>query len=104
MNLKDAIQADIKRVFLNTDEFAEIHTLDGEPFTCIRKDNSYVQSGGERLGIYLQKTVIIIDQSDIANVPVEGQRLNVDGENLYVEGVELKSGVLNIILSANKAY
>jgi hypothetical protein len=104
MNLKEAMLADRDKVFLNPNEFAEKHTLDGEEYDCIVMTNGYVQSSGERLGVYVQKTTVIINQDYIPEIPVEGQRINLDGSYLYVEGCDIKSGILNIILSANQAY
>ena len=38
MALKDRIPKDNHRVFMNTDHFAETHTWNGIPFTCVPDD------------------------------------------------------------------
>lgn len=50
MGLKDKIQDDLFRVFMNEDHFASVHTWNGVPFTCVtdeeaalkRKNNNVV--------------------------------------------------------------
>lgn len=38
MALKDRIQRDNHAIFMNTDHFAETHTWNGVPFTCVPDD------------------------------------------------------------------
>lgn len=38
MALKDRIRTDNHHVFMNTDHFADTHTWNGRPFTCVMDD------------------------------------------------------------------
>ena len=40
MPLKDRIQADVKRVFMNHSHFAEYHTWNGRRFQCVTDDET----------------------------------------------------------------
>ena len=40
MALKDRIQADVKRVFMNHSHFAEYHTWNGRRFQCVTDDET----------------------------------------------------------------
>ena len=43
LSFKDCIAADIQNVFLNQEEFAEIHTVDGKPMGVILDDDGLQQ-------------------------------------------------------------
>ena len=38
MALKDRIPRDNHKIFMNQDHFANVHTWNGEPFTCVQDD------------------------------------------------------------------
>lgn len=40
MSLKDKILDDNRRVFMNLDHFASVHTWNGVPFTCVTDEES----------------------------------------------------------------
>ena len=103
MSLKDIFQQDIEDIFLNEDEFAEKHNIDSVLYTCILIDEKEIQSGGEKIGVYVKKTTLLINESLIQNPPIEGQRLKIDGYYKYVEGVTNEKGLLNITLTENKS-
>ena len=43
LSFKDCIAADIQQVFLNEDEFAGVHTVDGRPMRVILDDDGLQQ-------------------------------------------------------------
>ena len=58
LSFKDCIAADIHQVFLNEDEFAEIHTVDGKPMRVILDDDGLQQRDAARGGPYTVKKPI----------------------------------------------
>ena len=52
LSFKDCIAADIQNVFLNQEEFAEIHTVDGRPMGVILDDDGLQQRDAARGGVH----------------------------------------------------
>lgn len=66
MPLKDRISRDNKKIFMNHDHFARVHTWNGEKFTCVQDDT---KSNGIQFG---KATEIIIFVED-KNLPCRAQ-------------------------------
>ena len=93
MSFKDMVKSDIANVLMNTDEFAENHTVryDGEVYENIpivlqkvmQSDRPVVQSDHME-GIFLVSAVAYIQEKDLGGViPEQGQRFEIDdGEAL----------------------
>lgn len=93
MSFKDMVKSDIANVLMNTDEFAENHTVryDGEVYKSIpivlqkvkQSDRPIVQSDHME-GIFLVSAVAYIHEKDLGGViPEQGQRFEIDdGEAL----------------------
>ena len=52
LSFKDCIAADIQQVFLNEDEFAGVHTVDGRPMRVILDDDGLQQRDAARGGVH----------------------------------------------------
>jgi hypothetical protein len=99
---KDAIKKDVKSVFMNGEEFAENHTINGQIVTCIiDKDiNTEAQSAKGNItleGVFVNTVTIYVSSDDIETRPVEGERLNVDGSFHVVRNVSDENGILAIV-------
>ena len=51
LSFRDCIAADIHQVFLNEDEFAEVHRVDGKPMRVILDDDGLQQRDAARGGV-----------------------------------------------------
>jgi hypothetical protein len=107
-NLKSYLNNDLQ-TFLNVDEFAEYHDIDGqEVLAIIESDqlNERPRHPAElyRLtdGIYQSSITIYVKSTDY-DKPVVGQRIYVDGEDYYVVSVAEENGLLKINATANEA-
>lgn len=101
---KDAVKKDVKTVFINSDEFAERHTIDGESVLCIvDKDITAGRDGREVNfeGVFLNTLTIYVSTANIENRPVEGQYIDFDGETYHVLNVSDEDGILVIIVEVN---
>lgn len=99
---KDAVAADITKVFLNADEFAETHELNGVEIPLVI-DTSIIAEGANNLeGVFLNTKTLYVSAEDIDPAPVEGEILTLDGDVYLVRRVSIEQGVLNIIIEANE--
>ena len=74
-SFKDLVAADISAVFLNGQEFADTHTIDGKPMTVVVDENQYVQRWTTTLHItYTHVVKLDVESTDAVNVGVH----NVD--------------------------
>lgn len=101
---KDAIKNDVKSVFINLDEFAESHIVNGESVSCIvEKDITAGRDGREVNfeGVFMNTLTIYIASGDMDSRPVEGQYIDFDGEDYRVMNVSDEDGILAIIVEVN---
>lgn len=95
---KKMVQDDIKGVFLNHTEFADLHTIiyDGVTYENVRvvmsgikesERKTLVSTGGDRIqGLYLVTTVIHVALSDLNGVvPEKGMKLQINDGDFFRE-------------------
>lgn len=105
---KDAIQEDIFSVFLNLDEFADMHTIDGEEMRVIIDSNELIErtaKSGETHtdGLYKSHILIYVPVEDYGPKPRLGKLLNLDGKKTYViVDVADEDGIYSMELEANR--
>ncbi len=107
MSFKDMVEADNKRVFLNSDEFASNHNVvyDGNTYfqipvllTKLKESDRPVITGDHAEGLYLVSEVAHISLSDMEGVvPEKGQRIQIDdgtalGQPFYRSFTVVSSG------------
>ncbi len=107
MGFKEMVAADNANVFLNLDEFADIHNLNGTECKAILQDISVEQSLSIRSEEYspdLYGSTILINcrKEDLPETPVYGQTFNVDDQLYLVESVADDMGMLTIKLISNE--
>ena len=54
-SFKDLVAADISAVFLNGQEFADTHTIDGKPMTVVVDENELLERDKSKMGIDVYK-------------------------------------------------
>lgn len=103
---KEMVASDIP-TFLNADEFAETHELNGKKYTCIvqspKEDAMFetqeIYSGFE--GTHGQVIIIHIAKDDYGEVPAEGESFTVNGDYCLVDNVIDDMGILTMTLHKN---
>lgn len=114
MNFRDQLLKDVEQTFMNSKEFAEIHTVttfsdeekksgqrDRDLEMIIEKftlDGRPIQSAD---GVSAHNVIIHIDPNVLAYTPRVDQNFYLDFIRYRVKGVSNDSGVLKIVLEAN---
>lgn len=105
MGFKEQVEADIS-VFLNFDEFAEVHNLNGVDCLVVATDDSTRSHtktvGGPRLteGLHGDNVRLQVRTSDLPAIPVQGTNFKYDGKLFKVASCTNNMGILNISLMA----
>lgn len=103
-DFKDMIAADIDDVFLNLDEFAETHNLNGVECSCVVQSSTarelFLNSSKytQYEGVQGKLVVVHVAKKSLPEIPGEGQRFDLDGEILIVSSVVDDMGMLTIEL------
>lgn len=107
MTFKDAVAADIQNTFINADEHADEHNINGNLVNCIVDENVIDEKSGQNTGyvdgVFVKRVVIFVAESELPRVPVRGELLRLDGERYLVDDVASNAGVLEIRIEANES-
>lgn len=105
---KDAIAADKKAVFINGDEFADNHNINGVDVVCV-VDGDLITERNARTyaeyaeGVFKAQITIFVDADDLPARPVKGEGIRFDGNYFSVDDCVENMGILEITLGANEA-
>lgn len=104
-SFKDCVAHDIHGVFLNTDEFADTHMIDGREMDVIIDDDALVERDAARGGVHTDGTyrvrrLLYVDKDDYGGRPPSGKRLNLDGREYRVVQADEAAGMLSIEIEA----
>lgn len=107
MGFKEIIQEDSRRVFLNPEEFGELHEISGRKMLIIIDDNEMVErekrqaaGQGYRQGIYTKQLLFYVLGRDFGPLPAVGRALALDGKNYVITDAINESGIYSISLEA----
>lgn len=103
MSFKEQIQKDLDAVFLNLDDFAELHRIEGKQIAVV-VDNDQLQQlkKGQILGLVEADMLIMGKESDFPADLEPGRLLNVDGRELIVENSGTDMGLVEVALRQNR--
>lgn len=102
-NFKNAVEKDVKAVFINPDEFADYHSLNGNQVRCIvDTDVTDAYKGGNIDGVFVNTLTIFVATEDIEPRPVEGELLELDEKTYFVRKVGFEDGIYSIVVEANE--
>lgn len=107
MTFKEIIRADIDNVFINPDEFAADHTVNGKKMPVIIDNNELIERAksikSNMDGIYVKTTLIYVKAKDFGSLPQVGSALNLDGKIFKVTDASNEDGLYSIHLEANRS-
>lgn len=101
---KEQIAADNAAIFINDMEFADTHDLNGTTCKAIiagKTSKETFLNGADYDsydGLYGAEVVVRCCASDLPEIPVNGQRFDLDGEIYLVDSCRDDMGILRIIL------
>lgn len=99
--LKDFIKQDLD-TFINMNEFAEIHNIDGVPVKSIIDSDVlqiYSNVKAEQYdGVYRSVLALYVKEDDLEYRPVRDQHLDIDGTIYIVDECSSEMGILKVVL------
>lgn len=106
---RDQLNKDLD-VFLNANEFGELHKLGLNEIMMVIEEDSFNQLSGRNdevenatQNLYESVTTIYLKASDYKK-PAVGKRITLDDEKYYVIGASISDGILKINLATNESY
>ena len=107
LSFKDIIQRDIDEVFFNTEEFSDIHTVDGKPMAAMIDDMENIEREKKMKsnmdGIYARQILLYVKASEFGSLPAQGRILTLDGRKYIVVDAVDEGGVYTVTLEANRS-
>lgn len=103
MSFKDQIQRDLDTVFLNLDEFAELHRVEGVQIAVVViKDELDKLKKGQILGLVEADMLLMGKKADFPDDLEPGRLLNVDGREMIVADSGENMGLVEVALRQNR--
>lgn len=107
MGFKDIIKADIHNVFLNMEEFADTHMVNGTEMAVLIDNNEQIERE-KRInqnmdGIFTNQRLIYVAAADFGPLPKQGSILTLDKRTFRVADAIDEDGIYSITLEANRA-
>lgn len=101
MSLHDQITGEYLDVFLDLDDFAEIHDVDGTTCRAVCQEISAEDMSGTHYELYRSLIQVHCRAKDLPEIPVSGQTFTMDGKLYLVDSCDEDMGMLTIKLEAN---
>lgn len=110
MTFKEQIALDNTQVFMNDDEFGEIHNVNGKDMSVIIDNNELVDREKKYKyrhslyadGVYLKELLIYVKASDFGKLPAVGRVITFDSKSYIVSDAINEDGIYSLCLEANK--
>lgn len=106
-SFKDIVKEDISNTFINTDEFSDIHNIDGRDMPVQIDDNEIIErekkSSSNMDGVYVKQKLIYVKADDFGALPVIGRQIMLDGKRYLVVDSTDEYGVYTITLEGNRS-
>lgn len=104
MSFKDQIQKDLASVFLNLDEFAELHRIEGKQVVAVIDDDELRElKKGQILDMTEADMLILAKADDLPRDLDPGRLLNVDGREMLVVKAGEDMGLAEVALRQNRS-
>lgn len=108
LSFKDILHQDIKRVFLNPEEFGEEHLVNGKPMVISIDDLENVEREKKMKsymdGIHTRQVLFYVAADDFGTLPIEGGMLTMDGQRYTVVEATDECGMYAITVEANRSH
>lgn len=100
LNFKSCLNSDMENVFLNTDEFATQHIVNGKLMNVMVDKNELLTRNKEK-DFRPKDTLIYVKKSEFGNMPSVNGIVTLDGNKYVVKDVTNESGIYAITLTVN---
>ena len=110
MTFKEQIAKDTRKVFMNIDEFGEIHNVNGKDITVLVDNNELVDREKRYQyrhslyadGVYLKEVLIYVHAEDFGPLPAVGRSISFDNKIYIISDAINEDGIYSLTLEANK--
>lgn len=103
MSFKDQVAADINAIFLNTDEFAEVHNVEYKQILCVLDNDDSKIGGGKVLGVSEPQFRLFAKVEDLPRRKSPGNILNIDNTDYVIDNWAVDMGMAVITLKKTVA-
>lgn len=109
MGFKDIVKKDIQNVFLDVEEFGELHLVGSQKMPILIDDNEMIEREKrmplreEKDGIYRRQLLFYVAASVFGPLPPPGRTLLLDGKPYRITDAVNEAGLYSISLEAIKA-
>ncbi len=104
---KSIIRSDIDTVFMNLDEFAGMHKVNGKAMPVTVDNNELIEREKKMKsnmdGVFVRSLLIYVKAKDFGALPAVGSVLNLDGTVFKVTDATNEDGLYSIEMEANKS-
>lgn len=106
MDFKEMLESDVHEVFMNIDEFSDMHMVNGKEMAVQMDSNEQIERE-KRMnqhadGIYVNQKLIYVAASDFGSLPAQGSKLLLDGKMYKVADAVSEGGIYSITIEANR--
>ena len=105
-SFKEVMKDDVNNTFMNVDEFADMHTVDGKEIPVLVDDNEIIEREKKMKsnmdGVYVKQKLIYVKADDFGALPVIGRQIVFDGKRDMVTDSTDEGGVYTITMEANR--
>lgn len=110
MTFKEQIAHDNKVIFMNLNEFSEIHTVNGKEMAVLIDSNEMIDREKRYQykrslyadGVYMKELLIYVKAEDFGKLPAVGRILTFDGKTYTISDAIDEDGIYSLCLEANK--
>jgi hypothetical protein len=106
MTFKECIRSDVTDVFLNLDEFAVEHTINGKKMRALVDNNELIErekkAKSDMDGVNTKQTLIYVWAREFGGLPPVGYMITLDGMRYIVTDAINEDGVYSITVEANR--
>jgi hypothetical protein len=106
MTFKECIRSDVTDVFLNLEEFAVEHTINGKKMRALVDNNELIErekkAKSDMDGVNVKQTLIYVWAREFGGLPPVGYMITLDGMRYIVTDAINEDGVYSITVEANR--
>ena len=104
MGLKDIIREDINKIFLNNEEFSDLHMVDGKEIHVIVDEMELTEREKKSINRdmnYKAQKLIYVSAEEFGKLPKINRPFNLDGRTYLVRDASEEDGMYSITLEVN---
>lgn len=110
MTFKEQIAQDNRNIFMNLDEFSDLHMVNGKEM-AVQIDSNEMIDREKRYqykrslyadGVYMKELLIYVSAEDFGKLPAVGRILTLDGKTYTISDAIDEDGIYSLCLEANK--